>query len=77
MSVFYPGVHIYDRLGLTGQVECNNIHHLRSGAEVKVISKWEIIFNVHNYWLASATDGLFTPANLQLARVELGAKAGA
>ncbi len=68
----YPSNH--DRYGLADQVGWKNIHHMRTGTEVKVRPQWEIVFNVHNYWLASATDGLFTPANLQLARVERGAK---
>ena len=68
----YPSVH--DRYGLADQVGWKNIHHVRTGAEIHVAPRWEVIPNIHNYWLASRTDGLFTPSNVQLARVEKGAR---
>jgi hypothetical protein len=68
----YPSNH--DRYGLADQIGWKNIHHVRTGAEFQVSPKWQVIPNLHNYWLASRTDGLFTPANLQLARIEKGAR---
>ena len=68
----YPSNH--DRYGLADQVGWKNMHHVRTGAEVTVRRHWALIFNVHQYWLASAADGLFSPSNTQLARVERGAR---
>jgi hypothetical protein len=68
----YPSVH--DRYGLADQVGWKNIHHVRTGVELALGRGWHLIPNVHNYWLASNTDGLFTPSNIQLARVESGAR---
>jgi hypothetical protein len=68
----YPSVH--DRYGLADQVGWKNIHHVRTGVELTLGRGWQLIPNVHNYWLASRTDGLFTPSNTQVARVEKGAR---
>ena len=68
----YPATH--DRYGLADQVGWKNLHHVRTGVELALGRGWHLIPNVHNYWLASNTDGLFTPSNIQLARVESGAR---
>ncbi len=54
----YPTGH--DKLGLADQVGWRNIHHVREGIEVTPIKATPISFNYHSWWLASATDGLYS-----------------
>ena len=68
----YPSVH--DRYGLADQVGWKNIHHVRSGVELALGRGWQLIPNIHNYWLASRMDGLFSPSNTELTVVEKGAR---
>lgn len=67
----YPSQH--DRYGLADQIGWKNLHNLHSGVEFRLNDRWQIAPGAHNYWVASRTDGIFTPSNLQLARVESGA----
>ena len=68
----YPSQH--DRYGLADQIGWKNIHNLHTGAELSLGKRWQVLPSVHNYWVASRTDGVFTSSNLQLARVETGAR---
>lgn len=67
----YPTGH--DKYGLADQVGWRNIHHVRSGVEVKPGVKWLLIANFHSYWLASARDGLYNAGGVPVARSPDGA----
>jgi hypothetical protein len=62
----YPSVH--DRYGLGDQVGWRNIHHVRGGVEWTLSRQWKMITNLHSYWLASRTDGLYTPSGSLVVR---------
>jgi hypothetical protein len=68
----YPALH--DRYGLADQVGWKNIHHIRTGTELQVSRKWQVVPNLHNYWVASRRDGVYSTSNVLLARVEGGAR---
>ncbi len=63
----YPTGH--DRWGLADQIGWRNIHNLRAGIEVSVLKKLVLKSSYHNYWLASATDGLYAPGGALVTRV--------
>ncbi|MEO7142095.1 MAG: alginate export family protein [Bryobacteraceae bacterium] len=67
----YPSDH--DKYGLVDQVGWKNIHHLRSGVELKPRAKWAMSAKYSSYWLADAHDALYTTANVVLARSPSGA----
>src|SRR5262249_47310054 len=54
----YPTGH--DKLGFSDQVGWKNIEHARAGVELKPTAKWQLSGSYHSWWLASATDGLFS-----------------
>jgi len=62
----YPTGH--DKFGLADQVGWRNIEHLRVGVELKPKTKWQLASSVHDYWLASATDGLYAASGARIAR---------
>mgnify|MGYP001305618560 CR=1 FL=1 len=62
----YPTPH--DQYGLADQVGWRNIHHLRSGVEIRPAPKWQVSGGYHSWWLASATDGLFSAGGALVAR---------
>ncbi len=53
----YPTAH--DKYGLADQVGWKNIHHLRTGLEVRPHAKLALAGGYHSFWLASATDALY------------------
>lgn len=62
----YPTGH--DKYGLADQIGWRNIKHLRAGLEVTPAAKWQLSGSVHDYWLASATDGLYNASGARVAR---------
>jgi hypothetical protein len=60
----YPTGH--DKLGLADQIGWRNIHHIREGVEVTPIKATPISLNYHSWWLASATDGLYSASGALL-----------
>ena len=67
----YPTAH--DKYGLADQVGWKNIHHLRTGVEVKLHPKLALGGGYHSFWLASATDALYSAGNAAIARIPAGA----
>lgn len=67
----YPTGH--DKLGLSDQVGWRNIHHARAGLELKLTSKWQLTGSYHSWWLASATDGLYSASGALVTRSITGA----
>jgi hypothetical protein len=63
----YPTAH--DKYGLTDQVGWKNIHHLRSGIELRPRAKWLLMGKYNSWWLASPRDALYSASGLVLARV--------
>jgi alginate export protein len=62
----YPTGH--DKLGLSDQVGWKNIHNARAGVEARPASKWLMTGSYHSWWLASATDGLYTASGALIAQ---------
>jgi hypothetical protein len=67
----YPTPH--DKYGLADQVGWKNIHHLRTGVEVRPHAKLSLGGGYHSFWLASATDALYSAGNAVIARIPTGA----
>jgi hypothetical protein len=67
----YPTGH--DKYGLADQVGWRNIEHARAGVEIKPAPKWQLNGSYHSWWLASATDGLYSAAGALVARSAAGA----
>ena len=63
----YPTPH--DKYGLADQVGWKNIHHVRTGIELRPQPKITIGGSYHSFWLASATDALYTAGGGVLARI--------
>lgn len=63
----YPTNH--DKYGLTDQMGWRNMRDLRFGLDLKPRSKWLIVVNWHDWWLASARDALYNSAGNPIARV--------
>jgi hypothetical protein len=66
----YPTGH--DKLGLADQVGWKNVDHLRGGLEVKPKPQWQVSGSYHSWWLASATDGLYSASGALVARSTAG-----
>jgi hypothetical protein len=66
----YPTGH--DKLGLADQVGWRNIDHLRGGVEVKPKVQWQLSGSYHSWWLASATDALYSASGALVARSTAG-----
>jgi hypothetical protein len=66
----YPTGH--DKLGLSDQVGWKNIHNTRAGIELKPASKWSVAGSYHAWWLASATDALYSASGAVVARSAAG-----
>ncbi len=62
----YPTGH--DKLGLSDQVGWKNIHNARAGVEIKPTTKWLLAGSYHSWWLASATDGLYSASGALVTR---------
>jgi hypothetical protein len=62
----YPTPH--NLYGLGDQIGWRNIHDARLGVEFKPRPKWAVSSFYHNYWLASATDGLYAASSALVAR---------
>jgi hypothetical protein len=67
----YPTGH--DKYGLADQVGWKNIHHLRTGLEARPHAKLSVAGSYHSFWLASATDALYSAGGAALARIPTGA----
>ena len=67
----YPTAH--DKYGLADQVGWKNIHHLRTGLEVRPHTKLALAGGYHSFWLASATDALYSAGGAVIARIPTGA----
>jgi hypothetical protein len=63
----YPTGH--DKYGLADQVGWKNIHHLRTGLEARPHAKLALAASYHSFWLASATDALYSAGGAVLARL--------
>jgi hypothetical protein len=63
----YPTPH--DKYGLADQVGWKNIHHLRAGLEARPHAKLMLAGGYHSFWLASATDALYSAGGAVLARL--------
>ncbi len=57
-DVMYPTGH--DKTGLADQVGWKNIRDIRGGVQLRPGTNWVIAPIYHSYWLASATDALYT-----------------
>ena len=66
----YPTGH--DKLGLSDQVGWKNIHNARAGIEIRPTPKWLLAGSYHSWWLASATDGLYSASGALVARSTAG-----
>lgn len=62
----YPTGH--DKYGLADQVGWKNIHDVRLGTEFKPQAKWLVSSFFHDWWLASATDALYSASGAVVAR---------
>ena len=67
----YPTAH--DKYGLADQVGWKNIHHLRTGVEARLHPKLSLAGGYHSFWLASATDALYSAGGGVIARIPAGA----
>jgi hypothetical protein len=67
----YPTGH--DKYGLADQVAWKNIHHVRTGVEARPHAKLAVASSYHSFWLASATDALYSAGGAVLARIPTGA----
>ena len=67
----YPTAH--DKYGLADQVGWKNIHHLRTGLEVRPHARLALAGAYHTFWLASATDALYSASSAVIARIPTGA----
>ena len=63
----YPTPH--DKYGLADQVGWKNIHHLRTGIEMRPQPRLTIGSSYHSFWLATARDALYTAGGAVLARI--------
>jgi len=66
----YPTGH--DKFGLADQVGWRNIRDLHFGVEAKPKRTVTAALGVHSWWLASATDGLYSASGVLIARVASG-----
>jgi len=66
----YPTGH--DKLGLADQVGWRNVDHLRGGVEIKPKAQWQLSSSYHSWWLASATDALYSASGALVSRSTAG-----
>jgi hypothetical protein len=66
----YPTAH--DKYGLADQVGWRNIEHLRAGIELKPTARLQVSGGLHSWWLASATDALYSASGAAVARSNAG-----
>ncbi len=64
---FYPTGH--DKFGLADQVGWRNIRDLHFGVEARPTRAVTAALGVHSWWLASATDGLYSASGALIVRV--------
>ena len=62
----------HDKYGLTDQVGWKNIHDLHAAVELKPTQKLQLSGGYHSWWLASATDALYSASGASLARSAAG-----
>ena len=67
---FYPTGH--DKFGLADQVGWRNIRDLHFGVEARPTRAVTAALGVHSWWLASATDGLYSASGALIVRVASG-----
>jgi hypothetical protein len=67
----FPTAH--DKYGLADQVGWKNIHHARTGAEYRPLSKLLVAGSYHSFWLAERTDALYSAGGAVIARIAAGA----
>ncbi len=67
----YPTAH--DKYGLADQVGWKNIHHVRTGLELRPHARLALAGGYHSFWLASATDALYNAGGTAIARIPTGA----
>ena len=67
----YPTAH--DKYGLADQVGWKNVHHLRTGLEMRPHPKLAISGSYHSYWLESPRDALYSASGAVLGRIAAGA----
>ena len=67
----YPTAH--DKYGLADQVGWKNIHHLRTGVEVRPQTKLLMTGGYHSYWLANNRDALYSASGAVLGLIAAGA----
>jgi hypothetical protein len=67
----YPTGH--DKYGLADQVGWKNIHHWRTGIEIRPQPRLTIGSSYHSFWLATGRDALYTAGGAVLARLPTGA----
>ncbi len=67
----YPTAH--DKYGLADQVGWKNIHHVRTGLELKPHPRLAISSSYHSYWLASGRDALYSASGAVVGRIAAGA----
>jgi hypothetical protein len=67
----YPTPH--DKYGLADQIGWKNIHHLRTGLEMRPHAKLAFAGGYHSFWLANAKDALYSAGSTVLARIPTGA----
>ena len=65
-NVLYPTAH--DKYGLTDQVGWKNINHIGLIAEAKPVRDLVLQLKFHDWWLASARDGLYNAGGALLVR---------
>lgn len=65
-DTLYPTPH--DKYGLADQVGWKNIQHIGAIAEFTPRKGWAVQGKWHNYWLASAFDGLYNAGGVLIAR---------
>lgn len=69
-ELIYPTPH--DKLGLADQVGWKNVHHLSAVGEWLPSKLWTVQMKYHEWWLASATDGVYTAGGALIARNSVG-----
>jgi hypothetical protein len=63
----YPTPH--DKYGLADQIGWKNIHHFRTGLEVRPHATLSLAGGYHSFWVARTTDALYTAGSAVLARL--------
>jgi hypothetical protein len=58
--------------GMSDLFGLRNIRHLRTGVEVKPISKATVTFDYHFLWLANGHDGLYNYSGVEVVKAPVG-----